>query len=127
MQKAKLTIIAALAVVSAPVAALMPGDFTVRTTRDLVRLCSVDADDPLHRSARGFCLGYLDAVWDYHQALIAGPEFEPIACPGPEVTRDQAADALIEWAEAETETLDTEGPVHGVMRAVARKWPCPGN
>ncbi len=124
MRRSRFAIVAALALASAPAEALLPGDFTVRTTRDLLGLCSVDEEDLLHRVARGFCLGYLDAVWDYHQALTAGPGFAVIACPGPEVTRDQVADALIDWADAESKTLDTEAPVEGVMRAMARKWPC---
>ncbi len=124
MRRSRFAIVAALALMSAPAGALLPGDLTVRTTRDLFKLCSVDEADLLHRVARGFCLGYLDAVWDYHQALTAGPGFAAIACPGPEVTRDQVADALIDWAEAESDTLDTEEPVQGVMRAMARKWPC---
>ncbi len=127
MRKAKLTGFVALLVATAPATALMPGDFKVRTTRNLVKLCSVEADDPLYHSAKAFCLGYLDGVWAYHEALTLGPGFSPIACPGPDVTRDQAAKALIEWAETEAEILDAEAPVHGVMRALAAKWPCPGN
>ena len=61
--------IGALAGLSAPAAALSPEDFKVTRTSELVKLCDVSADDPLYDSARGFCLGYLDAAWDYHQAL----------------------------------------------------------
>ena len=104
---------------------MKPEDFVVQTTGDLVKLCSVKVGDDLHRSARGFCLGFLDAVWDYHHALTAGASFDAIACPGPEVTRDQAVAVFLAWANQHPELLEKERPVHGVMRAVTDKWPCP--
>jgi uncharacterized protein involved in outer membrane biogenesis len=106
---------------------LTPDDFTLETTRDLVRLCRVRADDPLYNSARGFCLAYVDGVWDYHAALTAGAGFDAIACPGPNVTRDQAVDVFIAWAEANPQTLDSETAVQGVMRAFSDRWPCAQN
>ncbi len=105
-------------------ARLIPEDFTVETTRDLVRLCRVQADDPLFGVARGFCLAYVDGAWDYHEALTAGANHNALSCPGYEVTRNEAVRAFLSWADANTEALDTDSPVHGVMQAFSERWPC---
>lgn len=108
-------------------AALTIDDFTVTSTHDLVKLCSADTDDRYRDPAKGFCLGYLDATWDYHEALTRGEDFDALACPEPTVTRDMALRVFLQWAEANPGMLDGETPVQGVMRAISEKWPCPAN
>ena len=96
----------------------------VETTADLVALCSVSVGDPLYDAAMGFCLGYIDAAIDYHAALTAGPKYDPIACPENTVTREEVVVVLMEWSNRNTQHLNNETPVVGVMRASAEKWPC---
>ena len=96
----------------------------VESTADLVELCSISADDPMYDAAMGFCLGYIDAAMDYHAALTAGPKNDPIACPKTSVTREEVVVVLMEWSKRNTEHLNSEAPVVGVMRASAEKWPC---
>lgn len=103
--------------------ALSVDDFVVSRTGELVKLCSAPEDDRYRDPARGFCLGYLDATWDYHQALTKGEDFTALACPDAGVTRDDALRVFLQWAEANSDNLD-ETPVQGVMRAFAAKWPC---
>lgn len=98
----------------------------IDTTGEFVALCSVNADDPVYNAAMSFCLGYIDAVMDYHQALTAGDKYQPIACPDTEITRQQVVATLLEWSKNNAQYLESETPVHGVMRAAADKWPCPG-
>ncbi len=105
-------------------ATLAPEDFRVETTRDLVRLCRVSADDPLFHVARGFCLAYVDGVWDYHEALSEGADFNALTCPGHRVTRDEAVEAFLSWSDANTQALDAYQPAHGVMQAFSERWPC---
>ncbi len=126
MFRTMLTVVATLVFASVQAASVSTEDFKVRTTGDLVKLCSASTKDPEYSTARGFCLGYLDAAHDYHAALTAGGTFDPIACPGPDVTRDRVAEALVAWANKNKRMLDGEAPIHGVMRAVSAKWPCPG-
>jgi hypothetical protein len=111
--------------VSSQAAALNPEGFEVVNTGHLVELCSVSADDPLYNAAMGFCLGYMDAAMDYHQALTAGDKYQPIACPNMEITRKQLAAVLLDWSKVNAAYLGNETPVHGVMRAASDKWPCP--
>jgi hypothetical protein len=109
---------------SAQSIAVTPNDFVVETTRDLVKLCKASPGADLYNSARAFCLGYLEGAWSYHQALTAGAKFNAIACPGPEVTRDQAVDVFLAWAKKKAKSAGDETAVHGVMRAFSNKWPC---
>jgi len=96
----------------------------VETTADLIELCRVSAEDPLYDAAMGFCLGYIDAAIDYHAALTAGPKYDPIACPETAVTREEVVVVLMDWSKRNTQHLNNETPVVGVMRASAEKWPC---
>jgi hypothetical protein len=96
----------------------------VTTTEELVKLCSVSADDPSYPAAMGFCLGYIDAALDYHAALAAGPKSAAIACLDTTVTREQVVVVVMEWSKRNAQQLQGEAPVTGVMRAVAEKWPC---
>lgn len=98
--------------------------FEVKTTRDLVALCSVPMSDPHFDAAMGYCLGYIDAAHDYHAAVARGELLTPITCPHPDVTRGHVADALVEWSRDSEHLLDTERPIHGLMRAMSTTWPC---
>ncbi len=115
---------AAMIFFSAQAGAATPENYVVETTGDLVKLCSVKEGHDLYWSARGFCLGFLEGAWGYHQALTAGASFNALACPGPDVTRDQAADAFLDWAKRNPNELDREKAVNAVMRAIIDKWPC---
>jgi hypothetical protein len=125
IQKTLIAITAML--VSSQAAALNPEGFDVTNTGHLVELCSVSADDPLYIAAMGFCLGYIDAAIDYHQALTAGDKYAPIACPDTEVTREQLVAVFLDWSKGNAVYMVNETPVNGLMRAASEKWPCPAN
>ena len=99
-------------------------NFAAKTTRDLVQLCSAPESNELHTTAMGYCLGFVDAATDYHAVITSGELLEPIACPGRTVTRGEAVDVFLAWARRNEALLDTESPIHGLMRAATEKWPC---
>ena len=99
-------------------------NFAAKTTRDLVKLCSAPESNELHTTAMGYCLGFVDAATDYHAVITSGELLEPIACPGRTVTRGEAVDVFLAWAKKNDALLDTESPIHGLMRAASEKWPC---
>lgn len=99
-------------------------NFEAKTTRDLVKLCGAAESHELHPAAMGYCLGFIDAATDYHGVITSGKLLQPIACPGPEVTRGDLLDAFLAWAGANDALLDTESPINGLMRAATEKWPC---
>ena len=126
MQLIRYAIALAAVVVSTHTLAASHESHAVSTTADFVALCDVAADDPLYEASMAFCLGYIDAVIDYHAALTAGPKYDPIACPDVEVTREEVVAVVLEWARSNALHLKSETPVHGVMRAASEKWPCAG-
>ena len=127
MLKKTFAIVAVFAFASVQATSLTAEDFSVKTKGDLVGLCSASGDDPLCPAAREFCLGYLDAAYDYHAALMSGKAFNAIACPEGGATRDQVVEVVHEWAGSNEKMLDGEGAIHGVMRAVAIGRPCRHN
>lgn len=114
----------AAVVVSAQIVAGPPAARHVKTTGELIELCTVSADDPSYAAAMGFCLGYIDAALDYHAALTAGPSYQPIVCPRPSVTREEVITVFLEWSRSNPQHLDGGTPVEAVMRAVFEQWPC---
>ena len=70
-------------------------------------------------------LGFIDAAHDYHQSITSGDLLKPISCPSHQVTRQEVRDVFLMWASSNGALLDTESPIHGLMRAASAKWPCP--
>lgn len=115
------TVVASLSVLAGP-----PAGRHIKTTGELIELCSVSADDPSYAAAMGFCLGYIDAALDYHAALTSGAKYDPIVCPHSTVTREEVVTVFLDWSRKNSQHLETGIPVEGLMRAVYERWPCSG-
>jgi Rap1a immunity proteins len=108
---------------ASPVLAVQPSNFNLATTRDLVALCSCQPHDLLYAEALQFCYGFLAGVAQFHRAMVQGEKIEPLACPKDPVTREQLVGAFLDWAEANTQSMD-ELPVASLEQAAAAQWPC---
>ena len=114
------TIIAASGVAQAVTAE----DFQVRTTKELVGLCTVSANDPFVKESIHFCHGYLVGAYNYYLAQGSGPDGERLVCfPDPPPTRNEAISMFIEWVKAHPQYLN-EPPVETEFRFLMEKWPC---
>lgn len=98
-------------------------NFALRTTRDLVALCSSREEDPLYAEALQFCFGYVAGVAQLHRALVRAGDLKPLACPRYEVTREALARIFLDWAHADPRAADSL-PAESVKRAAAAAWPC---
>ncbi len=99
-------------------------DFEMKTTEDLINLCTASPDDPLHAQAVNFCHGYLVGAYHYYQAVAAGPEGIQLVCiPEPEPSRNEAIAMFIDWAAARPQYWD-EPPVETEFRFLIETWPC---
>ena len=99
-------------------------DFKVKTTQNLINLCTVSANDPLRDRAIEFCHGYLVGAYDYHIAENSGPNGKLLVCPpDPAPTRNAAINMFIEWAKAHPQYMG-EKPVETEFRFLVEKWPC---
>ena len=105
--------------------AITAENFQVRTTQDLLDLCTVSASDPLAQQAIHFCHGYLVGAYHYHVAESAGPDgAKRLVCfPTSGVTRNEAVAMFVEWVKARPQHLK-EAPVETEFRFLVEKWPC---
>jgi hypothetical protein len=118
--------VAALALWPGPVHALDMSDFTLKTTQDLCKVCSVAPDDPLREQALDFCEGFLLGVVSYHDAITDIKHLRRLICYPKTATRDQGIQAFVAWAAAhqQNQKFMNDPPVYGAVRGLAAKWPC---
>ncbi len=102
-------------------------NFLLRTTGDLVALCSVSRSDPNAVAAIHFCEGYYLGL-DHFAELTGRPFRNTLYCPpdGLKVSRDQVAAMVVEYHRKNPQYA-SEAPVEGIMRWAAATWPCKKN
>jgi Ssp1 endopeptidase immunity protein Rap1a len=105
--------------------AVTQDNFLVRTTADLVELCSASGTDEMHTAAIHFCQGYFVGADHYYLAERRGSSRAPplICLSNPPPTRDQAIHMFVDWARTNPQFM-SELPVDSVMRFAATTWPC---
>jgi Rap1a immunity proteins len=125
MSRKWVTVLFFVTVLNAGVAAAVTEeDFEVKTTRNLLNLCAVSADDPRAKEAIQMCQGYLVGAYDFHIAESAGPGGGRLVCIAEKsVTRNQAVAMFVEWLKAHPQYMN-EAPVNTEFRFLTEKWPC---
>jgi len=99
-------------------------DFLVKTTQQLLNLCTACQDDPHYKEAIHFCYGYLIGAYHYYVAANAGPDGKKLVCPpDPPPTRTEAIKMFIEWAKKHPEYAQ-DPPVETEFRFLMEEWPC---
>lgn len=99
-------------------------DFEVKTTQNIINLCTASPDDPLYTQAVNFCHGFLVGAYHYYAAQASGPEGLKMVCPPePPPSRNEAIAMFIEWVKAHPEYGD-EPPVETEFRFLIETWPC---
>jgi hypothetical protein len=100
-------------------------DFQVKTTQNLLNLCTVPVSDPRAQEAIHFCHGYLVGAYQYHIAETGGPDITRrlVCIPPSGVTRNEAIAMFVEWAKARPQFMN-ESPVDTEFRFLIEKWPC---
>ena len=99
-------------------------DFEVKTTQNLINLCTTPSDEALFAQAINFCHGYLVGAYHFYYAQSSGPGGNKLVCvPDPPPSRNEAIAMFIEWAKAHPEFLN-EPPVETEFRFLTETWPC---
>jgi Rap1a immunity proteins len=99
--------------------------FRVRSTADLVEICSTPANDPMYAAAIAFCHGFAVGAYQYYRASVAGPEGKPFVClPDPPPSRTEGIQMFVAWARENPQYM-SEPAVETLFRWLAAKWPCP--
>jgi hypothetical protein len=97
--------------------------FHVMTTRDLVDLCDSPTNDPLHREAVHFCVGYIVGAYCFYNAERASDPGRTVCLPNPGPSRDAATMMFVQWAKAHPQYMG-ERPVDTLFRFMEATWPC---
>lgn len=99
-------------------------DFLVRTTQDLVDLCSANQNDPLRDAAIHFCNGYLVGAYQFYRASVAAQRLQPLVCPpDPPPSRNEGVQKFVSWGQANPQYMN-EPPIDGFFRFLVMTWPC---
>lgn len=116
--------IGALTLASFSTLAATPDNFTVKTTRDLVSLCSTDPSASDYPMAISFCHGFAVGAYQYYTQVASASRRERFVCtPNPPPTRSQAISDFVAWTRNHPEAMDAV-PVDSMFRYLAEKYPC---
>ena len=104
-------------------AAVTEDTFQLRSTGDLLELCSVTPQDRLGTAALNFCHGFGTGVFRVLQELQSGRGPKMFCTPDPMPTRSDALTAFVAWGKANPGKLDLP-PQDGVMAFLSSQYPC---
>jgi len=126
MRRTILAIVVALALWPIHASAVELIVFGLKTTSDLLAVCTTPESDAVHKEAIHYCFGYLEGAVGYHNALSTHKDMKRLTCYPEGTTREDGVRAFIRWAQAhQSDTkLMSEAPVIGLMRSLSAQWPC---
>jgi hypothetical protein len=105
--------------------AATPEQFRVRSTADLVEICSTPPTDALYAAATAFCHGFAVGAYQYYRATVSGPEGKPFVClpETPPPTRTEGLQMFVAWARGHPQYMG-EPAVETLFHWLANTWPC---
>ena len=99
-------------------------DFQVKTTRQLLNLCTASPQDEYYEEAIHFCQGYLVGAYHYSIAEHSKDPKNLFVClPDPKPSRNEVVALFVAWAKANPQYM-TDMPVESQLRFMSEKWPC---
>jgi len=99
--------------------------FQLKTTSDLVELCSSGQSDPMMTAAVNFCHGFALGVFRVLDEENAAHRISKLFCiPNPTPTRSQAIGDFVQWAKSTPGVMD-QRPADGLLAYLAKTYPCP--
>jgi hypothetical protein len=99
-------------------------DFEVKSTQNLMNLCTASGDDLRQKEAIHFCHGYLVGAYAYYVAENSGPEGKRLVCfTDSPPSRNEALAMFLEWVKTHPQYMG-EKPVETEFRFLMEKWPC---
>ncbi len=126
MQKA--VIVAAILgtiALATPSRAATPDQFMLRSTSDLVSICSTSPTDNISSASTGFCHGFMVGAYRTLEIVQqAKPQSDRMFCPADLPSRTEAIDAYMKWANARPDEL-SKPPVDSIATYLATTYPCP--
>ena len=97
--------------------------FLLRTTGDLIELCSAAPDDPLRTAALNFCEGFGVGAYRVLAEVQMARGARMFCPPSPMPTRDQAIASFVQWGKANPGQL-SQPPQDGLAAFLSNQYPC---
>ncbi len=105
-------------------AAVTEDTFLLRSTGDLIELCSAAPTDPMGTAALNFCHGFALGVYRVLEEENAAKRTGKLFCtPNPLPTRNQAIADFLSWAKTDAAVMSRD-PADGVTAYLVSKYPC---
>ena len=102
--------------------AVQPDAYRVRTTAELVRVCSAQPSEPDQATAIAFCHGVLAGAYGYYAAVTPAADWF-VCLPDPAPTRSKVANDFVAWAKAHPQFME-QGAIDTLFRYGAETFPC---
>lgn len=104
-------------------AAVTEDTFQLRSTGDLLELCSSAPQDRLGTAALNFCEGFGIGAFRVLQEVQSVRGLKMFCMPNPMPTRNEALAAFVAWGKANPDKLDV-APQDGVMAFLSSQYSC---
>jgi hypothetical protein len=99
-------------------------DFEVRSTSDLVSLCSAEPGSENYVAAIHFCQGFASGAFRYYQSMAeASPSSKFVCVPNPVPSRNDVIASYVEWVRANPQVMG-EAATDSLFRFLGTKYPC---
>lgn len=101
-------------------------DIDFDTTEDLFQVCSVEPGAPEYIPASFACRSFIEGAVQYHDAVADRKNLKRLICYPQGATIADGRAAFVAWAKEHVSDkgLMNEVPVVGLVRALAKKYPC---
>jgi hypothetical protein len=114
----------AILALTVPSLAVDTDKFHVKTTSDLVALCSADPAAENYVAAVHFCHGFASGAFRYYQSVAAAqPAAKYICTPDPAPSRNEVIAAFVNWARKDKDAMGAPA-TDSMFRYLAAKYPC---
>ena len=106
-------------------AAVTEDSFLIRSTGDLIDVCSAPQSDPLYTAASNFCHGFAVGVFRVLEEQDKARRNHHMFCPpGTPMTRNDGVAGFVQWAKANPNQM-TQPATDGIAQFLAQQFPCP--
>ena len=104
-------------------AAVTQDTFMVRTTADLIDLCTAAPSDPMGTAALNFCHGFGLGVYRVLEEIESARKVHTFCMPDTLPTRNEAFASFVLWSKANADQLSVP-PQDAIAAFLSKQYPC---
>jgi hypothetical protein len=104
-------------------AAVTEDTFTLRSTGDLIDLCTAAPSDSMGTAALNFCHGFGVGVFRVLQEIESARKVHMFCMPDPMPTRNEALGSFVQWGKDNPAELNVP-PQDGILAFLTKQYPC---